>query len=385
MRKETLLATSGAMPEAQLGAVNLPPYRASTLLFKDFAEFEASARDDYPKSTYGRYGTPSSEALEASIAALQGADHALVTSSGLSAIVTALMAFLKSGDHLLMVDSVYGPARKFCDHVLKGAGVDITYYDPLIGEGIAPLIKKNTKVVYLESPGSQTFEVQDIPAIARAAHAKGCVVIADLTWGTPLYVKPFALGVDVVMHSVTKYMSGHSDLVMGALAYRKECHGPIRDTYHAMGACPSADGCYLAQRGLRTLAVRVERQFENAMKVAAWLKGRAEIEEVLFPPLPGAPGHELWKRDFTGGSSLFAVALKPVRRDGLAAMIDGLEYFGLGYSWGGFESLITVFDARLARAARPWPHKGPGLRLHIGLEHPDDLIRDLEDGFKRLY
>ena len=384
MRIETLLASLGCSSDEQSRVVNLPPSRASTLLFENLAEFEAADRGEYPGSTYGRYGTPSSEALEEVVAAMQGADHAIVTASGLSAIVTTLMTFLKTGDHLLMVDSVYGPTRRFCDNVLTRFGVEITYYDPLIGAGISSLIKNNTRVVYTESPGSLTFEVQDIPAIAKAARAKGCIVVSDLTWGTPLYTKPFELGAHVSIHSATKYMSGHSDLVMGTLACKKEHHRALVWTYRNMGACPSADNCYLAQRGLRTLAVRIEQQFKNALAVATWLKNRPEVEEVMFPPLPGAPGHELWKRDFTGGSSLFGLSLKPVSHEALAAMIDGLQFFGLGYSWGGFESLITTFDLSKSRNARPWPYKGQGLRLHIGLEHPDDLIADLEKGFKRL-
>jgi cystathionine beta-lyase len=381
---ETKIATLGTGIDPNCDIVNLPPYRASTILFRNAADLQAADRGEFAGFAYGRYGTPSSAALEEAIAALCGADHAIVTSSGLSAIVLALTAFLKSGDHLLMTDAVYGPTRKFCDHVLARMGVETTYYDPLVGSGITSLIKKNTKIVYVESPGSQTFEVQDIPAITKAAHAKGALVVGDLTWATPLYINGFALGVDIVMHSVTKYMAGHSDLVMGVLAYQKPHHDALIDTYHYMGLCPAADNCYLALRGLRTLPVRIKQQFENAMTVAAWLKKRPEVEEVLFPPLPGAPGHDTWKRDFSGGSSLFSIALKPVSPQAVAAMIDKLEYFGLGYSWGGFESLITAFDLRENRKARAWPYKGTGLRLHIGLEHPDDLIRDLEAGFKRL-
>jgi cystathionine beta-lyase len=384
MKRETLLTTMGGGSDETTGAVNLPVYRASTILFQNLADFEAADRGEFSGFVYGRYGTPSSSALENVIAKLEDADHAIVTSSGLSAIVTGLMAFLGNGDHLLMTDAVYGPTRKFCDHMLTKIGVEITYYDPLIGADIAKLIKPNTKVVYVESPGSQTFEVQDIPAIAKAAHAKGAVVLGDLTWATPLYVDALELGVDVSIHSVTKYMSGHSDLVMGALAYKNQHHEKITRTYLDMGACPSPDNCYLALRGMRTLSVRVKQQYENALAVAKWLKSRPEVEEVLFPPLPGAPGHELWKRDFIGGSSLMGVALKPVPHKALAAMINGLEYFGLGFSWGGFESLITVFDLSKSRKARPWPYKGQGIRLHIGLENPDDLMHDLEAGFKRL-
>ncbi len=384
MNKETLLATIGCYPEEHRGAVNLPTYRASTILFPTLASFEAAERGEWPHSIYGRYGTRSSEELEQAIATLEGADHAIVTSSGLAAITTSLMTFLKSGDHLLMTDAVYGPTRRMCDNVLKRLGVETTYYDPLIGAGIAALIKENTRVIYVESPGSQTFEVQDIPAIAKAAHAKDIVVIGDMTWGTPLFNRGFELGVDVSVHSATKYMSGHSDLVMGTIACKKELYKPLLLTYRSLGCTPGSDNCTLAFRGLRTMAVRVKQQSENAMIIAKWLKSRPEVEEVLYPALPGAPGHDIWKRDFTGATSLFGVALKPAPHEKLAAMIDGLEYFGLGYSWGGFESLITTFNVAKTRAARPWPYKGQGIRLHIGLEHPDDLIRDLEQGFARL-
>jgi cysteine-S-conjugate beta-lyase len=383
MRKETELATLGCNHEHR-GVVNLPPYRASTILFPTLAEFELAERGEHPHPSYGRYGTPSTEALEETIATLEGADYAIVTSSGLAAIVLALTNFLKSGDHMLMVDSVYGPARRFCDLELKKYGVEVTYYDPLIGAGIASLMKSNTKVVYVESPGSLTFEVQDVPAIAKAAHAKGATVIGDNTWATPLYSKCFEIGIDVSIHSVTKYMAGHSDLVMGAVTYKKPHHDSIVRTYRNLGSTPGADNVYLAQRGLRTMGVRLKQQFENAMAVIEWLKKQPEIEAILFPALPGAPGHDLWKRDFKGACSLFAVALKPVSHNGLAAMLDHLEFFGMGYSWGGFESLITPFDPKKIRTASQWPYSGIGLRLHIGLEHPDDLIRDLDAGFKRL-
>lgn len=384
MKNETLLATLGCFPEDHQGAVNLPTYRASTILFSNLAEFESAERGEHPHSIYGRYGTRSTEELEKVIATLEGADHAIVTSSGLAAIATSLMAFLKSGDHLLMVDSAYGPTRRLCDNVLKRLGVEITYYDPLIGAGIASLMKDNTKVVYVESPGSLTFEVQDIPAIAKVAHGKGAVVIGDLTWATPLYIDAFKLGVDVSIHSATKYIAGHSDLVMGTIACKKEHYRPLLLTFRSLGACPSGDNCFLAMRGLRTMAVRVKQQFESALVVAQWLQKRPEVEAVLFPALPGAPGHDLWKRDFSGASSLFSIALKPVTHAQLTAMIDGLQFFGLGYSWGGFESLITTFNTEKTRAARPWPYKGQGVRLHIGLEHVDDLIADLEAGFSRL-
>lgn len=381
-KRETLLATLGLSP-GDRGAVNVPVHRASTLLFPDLATFEAADRGEYPHPTYARYGTPNSEALEKSLAMLQQADHAIVTSSGLSAVVTALMAFLDAGDHLLMVDSVYGPTRRFCDKVLKRMGVEVTYYEPKIGAKIASLIKKNTRVVYMESPGSLTFEMQDIPAICKAARAKKCITIGDLTWATPLYAEPFKLGLDVCVHSITKYVAGHADVMMGAIVCNKNYHPQLLSTYRNMGACPSADNCYLAQRGLRTLAVRVRQQAENALKVAKWLQARPEVEAVLYPALPGDAGYKLWRRDFTGASSLFGFSLKPVPHRALAAMFDGLQLFGMGYSWGGFESLITTFNTE-KRKAGAWPYKGQGVRIHIGLEHPDDLIKDLEAGFKRM-
>lgn len=381
--KETLLATMG-LTEGHNGGINVPPYRASTILFPNLKEFEQAERGERHYS-YGRYGTPSTEALESTIAALEEADHCIVTSSGLSAIVLSLMAYLKTGDHMLMVDSIYGPARRFCENELKKFGVDITYYDPLIGAGIASLMKDNTRVVYLESPGSLTFEMQDTVAIIKAARAKkDVIIIGDNTWATPLYSKAFELGMDVSIHSATKYICGHSDLVMGAVTCKKAQYATLRRAYLDLGLTPGADNCYLALRGLRTMGVRLKQQHENAMIVAKWLKGRPEIEEVLFPAMPGSPGHDLWKRDFTGSSSLFSIAIKPVARDALAAMLDKLKYFGMGYSWGGFESLITPFDPKKNRTASKWPYSGPGIRLHIGLEHPNDLIADLEAGFKRM-
>lgn len=383
MKKETLLATLSCHLDGFGGIVNQPPHRASTILFPNMAALEAQENANIPGITYGRYGTPSSQALEVAIAALEGADHAIVTASGLAAIVTALTACLKQGDHLLMVDSAYGPTRRFCNNVLKDFGVEVTYYDPLIGASIAALIKENTKVIYVESPGSLTFEVQDVPAIIKAAHARGVLVIGDNTWGTPLYFRPFEMGMDISIHSVTKYIAGHSDLVMGSIACKKPLYKQLLMTYRAMGASPSGDNCYLAQRGLRTMAVRMKQQMENALIVAKWLKARPEVEEVLYPALPGAPGHDLWKRDFTGGASLFAFVLKGASKAQVAAFVDDLELFGLGYSWGGFESLVMPNNLT-GRTACKWPYIGQGIRLHIGLEHPDDLIRDLEKGFGRI-
>ncbi|MDE3016928.1 MAG: cystathionine beta-lyase [Pseudomonadota bacterium] len=385
MRPETLLSTLGCMPDEHRGAVNTPVYRASTILFPTLAEFEAADRGEAPYATYGRYGTVLTDALENTIATLEGADHAIALSSGLAAITLSLLTFLKSGDHLLMVDTVYGPARRFCDHELKRFGVETTYYDPAAGAGISALIKENTRVVYVESPGSLTFEVQDIPAIAKAAHAKNCLVIGDNTWATPLYIRPFDLGMDISIHSATKYISGHSDLVMGTVSCREKHYKPLLRTFRNTGGCPGGDNCYLALRGIRSMAARLAQQSGNGLKVAEWLKKRPEVAAVLHPALPGAPGHDLWKRDFTGACSLFAFVLQQEAPPaGLAALFDGLELFGMGYSWGGFESLLIPLDLQNIRTVTDWPYAGRALRIHIGLEHPDDLIADLEAGFKRL-
>ncbi|MCE2926589.1 MAG: cystathionine beta-lyase [Rickettsiales bacterium] len=382
MHKETLLATLGCQPEHHRGVVNMPPHRASTILFPTMAELEAAEGKDIPDVTYGRYGTPTTAALEDTIAQLEGVEHAIATASGLSAIAVSLMAFLKSGDHVLMADSVYGPSRRFCNNELKRFGVETTYYDPTIGAGIKALIKPNTKVIYCESPGSLTFEVQDIPAISKVAREHDIIVMLDNTWATLFYNRPFELGADIVIHSATKYFSGHSDLVMGSIACRPKHYKNLVMTFRNVGPCPSGDNCYLALRGLRTMGVRVKQQYDNAMIVAKWLKARPEVEEVLFPALPGAPGHEIWKRDFTGASSLFAIAMKGGDKKAVAEMVDHLELFGLGYSWGGYESLVMPNNLK-GRVATQWKYSGPGIRLHIGLEHPDDIIKDLEAGLKR--
>ncbi len=385
LQKETLLATLGLSPEKHRGVVNTPVYRASTILFPTLAEFEAAERGECSYATYGRYGTPTTEALEKTIAQLEGADHAIVLSSGVAAVVLTLLTFLRSGDHLLMTDSVYGPTRRFCDHELKRFGVETTYYDPLIGAGIKDLMRDNTKIVFVESPGSLTFEVQDVPAIAKAAHEKGAIVIGDNTWGTPLYYSPFELGMDISVHSATKYISGHSDMLMGTVACKKEHYLPLVRAFRDTGACPSGDNCFLALRGLRTLAVRLKQHWESGLTVAGWLAARPEVEAVLHPALPGAPGHELWKRDYSGACGLFSFALKDaVPHANLANMLDNMEFFGMGYSWGGYESLITPVTLGRSRTATVWPYKGQLMRIHIGLEHTDDLIADLARGFDRL-
>jgi cystathionine beta-lyase len=376
----TRLSHAGREPARQHGFVNTPIYRGSTVLFPTLAALEANDQ----AYTYGRTGTPTVTALEQAIAELEGGHRTWLTPSGLSAIATALLAFVEAGDEVLVVDTIYRPARRFCDNVLGRLGVKITYYDPVIGAGIAGLIGPKTKVVFAESPGSQTFEVQDIPAIAQAAHAAGAVVILDNTWATPLFFKPFAHGVDVSIQAATKYIVGHADAMLGAVTASEKTAQAVHRTHEDLGLCPGPEDVYLGLRGLRSLGVRLERHQQSALDLARWLEKRPEVARVIHPALPTHPGHAIWKRDFTGASGLFSIILKPVPRERLAAMLDGLELFGMGYSWGGFESLILPFDPTPYRTATRWEAEGPAIRLHVGLEDVEDLKADLEAGFARL-
>jgi cysteine-S-conjugate beta-lyase len=382
MKKDTLITKLGRAPEEHCGVVNPPVYRASTILFPTMDDFEGSENGTYPL-IYGRSGTPSTRSLEAALAQIDGDDHAILTSSGLAAIVTALTGVLSAGDHMLAPDCIYGSMRKFCDYELKRFGVEITYYDPLIGGGVAALMKPNTKLVYCESPGSLTFEVQDLPAIARAAHKGGALVAADNTWATPLFLRARDFGVDITIHSCTKYIGGHSDLVMGLITTSKELYPQLQRVYRNLGCCPGSEEVYLAQRGLRTMATRLKQHEEVGMMLAHWFKKRPEVVKILHPAFPECPGHAVWKRDFTGATGLFSVLLKPYPHKALAAMLDHMELFGMGFSWGGYESLMIPFKPH--RTVSPgWTHKGACLRVHAGLENPDDLIADLEAGFDRL-
>jgi cystathionine beta-lyase len=377
LKPETRLVAAGR-EFGEHGIVNPAVYHASTILFPTVNSL-SKPEQDY---TYGRRGTPTSRAIETAIAAIEGGYKCKVSSSGLAAISTTLLAFLKTGDHLLMVDTVYIPARQFCDTVLKRLGIETTYYDPLVGPAISGLIRPNTKIVYCESPGSQTMEVQDVAAITGVAHKNGCLAILDNTWSAGHYFNAFAHGCDVSIQAATKYIGGHSDLMLGSTVCTREVWDQFKDTYETMGQFAGPDDMYLALRGLRTLDVRLERHMRNATKVAEWLRGRSEVETVLYPALSNAPGHGLWKRDFTGASGLFSVVLKPASAAAVSAMLDDLTLFGMGYSWGGFESLVVPFIP--VRSATTWTAPGPALRFHIGLENPDDLIDDLKQGFERL-
>jgi cysteine-S-conjugate beta-lyase len=360
------------------GMVNPPVYHASTVLF-DSVEALHDHKQEY---VYGRRGTPTIRALELAIAELEGGFACKLHPSGLSAATTTLLTFLKPGDHLLMTDAVYRPVRTFCDGTLQRLGVMTTYYDPEIGAAIASLIRPETRLLYLESPGSQTMEVQDVPAMAAVARQHGLVTALDNTWSAGHFFKAFEAGCDVSIQSATKYISGHSDVMLGAVTCSAEHWEAFKATYGEMGLFVGPDDVYLGLRGLRTLDVRLRRHMASALKLAEWLKTRPEVVSVLYPALPSAPGHDLWARDFTGACGLFSILLEPVSQAAVAAMLDGLELFGMGYSWGGFESLALPFVP--VRTASTFEHQGPAVRLHIGLEDPDDLIADLEAGFARL-
>ncbi len=374
---ETRLVAAGR-DYAEHGFVNPAVYHGSTILFPS-----AHALHDRSQAyTYGRRGTPTSKAVEEAVALVEGGHNAKMAPSGMAAITVALLAFLKTGDHLLMVDTAYNPARQLCDGLLKGLGIETTYYDPLIGRGIASLIRPNTKVVYAESPGSQTMEVQDVPALAEAAHKAGALLMMDNTWGAGHYFKAFEHGADVSIQAATKYLVGHSDAMMGTVTCSKETWEPFKEAYEQMGMFAGPDDMYLTLRGIHTLDVRLERHMRNAVAMAEWLRGRAEVETVLYPALSNAPGHAIWKRDFRGASGLFSIVLKPCSAASTEAFLDRLTLFGMGYSWGGFESLAIPFKPH--RTATQWTPEGPCIRFHIGLENTDDLKADLAEGFKAL-
>jgi cystathionine beta-lyase len=381
-KPDTRLVTGGRDPSSHHGFVNPPVYHASTVLYPD-AEDLIAHRARY---RYGRRGTPTTEALEKAIAELEGPACAGVAllPSGLAAIATALLAVADAGDHVLVGDSVYQPTRTFCNGVLKRLGIETTYYDPLIGADIARLFKPNTRAVFVEAPGSQSFDMADVPAIAASAHAANVVVLMDNTWATPLYFPAFDKGVDLSIQAGTKYIGGHSDLMLGTVSANAATWPRLIGTAGAMGLCVGPDDVYLGLRGLRTLSVRLARHRQSALAVARWLAGRPEVMRVLYPALEGDPGHAIWQRDFTGASGLFSFVLHPVRDAAVHAFLNALTLFGMGYSWGGYESLAIWFDCAGYRTATTWAPGGPTLRLHIGLEDVDDLIADLERGFAAL-
>jgi cysteine-S-conjugate beta-lyase len=384
MRPATAVGHLGRDPKQHLGAVNTPVYRASTMLFDSVADLEAAERGEYPGITYGLHGLPTVRDLQLAMAALEGGYASLAVPSGLAAITLALLATTRPGDHVLVTDSVYGPTRRFCEHHLKRLGVEVSYYDPLAGAAVEREFRPRTRIVFTESPGSLSFEVQDVPAIAAVAHRRGALVMLDNTWATPLGFPAFAHGVDISLHAGTKYLGGHSDVLVGVLTGTAQSFPELHRLWTDMGVAVSSDDCFLALRGLRTLALRLERHTRSALEIARWLRHRPEVDEVILPALEGSRGHELWRRDFSGACGLFGVILKPVAKARVDAMLDGLRLFRMGWSWGGFESLIIPAHPERTRSATRWQADGPYLRLHVGLEDAQDLIADLADGLARL-
>jgi cystathionine beta-lyase len=385
-KTETLLAHLGRAPYTDFGTVNPPVYHASTILFDSLEAYETKDRTlRQGTKTYGRMGTPTSFALEEALADLEGGHRSFLLCSGLAALNVAILSLVGSGGHALVCDAAYQPARKFCDGLLARFGVEVEYYDPLIGADIAGLFRPNTRLVHLESPGSLTFDMQDVPAIAAAAKAVGIRTVMDNTWATFLNFKPLEHGIDVSVQAGTKYLVGHSDAMFGVITCTEESEPELQQTTRQLGQCAGPDDVYLALRGLRTMAVRLPRHQETALALCRWLCERPEVARVLYPALPSDPGHEIWRRDYTGASGLFGFVLaRPYSDAALGAMLDGLELFGMGSSWGGFESLMIRTHPERSRTATRWTAPGPTLRIHAGLEDPDDLIADLEAGFDRL-
>ena len=377
---ETGLITSGRDTKAQKGFINPPVVHGSTVVYPTAADLRA----DRGEFQYGRLGTPTTKALQEALMALEGPACAGVglVPSGLAAISTTLLAVLKAGDHLLVCDNAYRPTRNFCSGPLARYGIETNYFDPLIGAGIANWFRPNTRAVLVEAPGSQSFEMPDTPAIAAVARTRGALVIDDNTWATPLFHRSLEHGVDISLQAATKYIGGHSDIMFGTISANAKAWPLIDEAIRLTGICAGPDDVFLAVRGLRTLAVRLKQHQQSAIEVARWLSARPEVIRVLHPAMDTDPGHAIWKRDFTGASGLFSIVLRPSPQQAVDALLDALRLFGLGYSWGGFESLVIPFDCAAYRTATTWAPGGPTLRLHIGLENVDDLKADLASGLE---
>lgn len=387
MKENTRLVSLGRHSSPFSGMVNTPVFRGSTILHESLGDWRASQKRGAANGnagTYGRFGTPTHHALAEAIAALEGGHRAWVYPSGLAAACSALLSLLSAGDHVLLTDSAYAPTHAFLAGMMTRFGVEVSTYDPCAGAAIEELMRPNTRVVYVESPGSNIFDIQDVPAIAAVAHRHGAYVVMDNTWATPLYFKPFRHGVDVSIQAATKYIVGHSDALLGVVTANERTWPLIQRTSHDLGQITSPDDCYLALRGLRTLGVRLRHHWQAGVAVASWLAERPEVATVLHPALPAHPGHPLWRRDFLGANGLFSIMLQPAKDSAVTAFIDSLRRFGIGLSWGGYESLIVPFDARAGHSPSRLPYAGQALRLHIGLEDPEDLIADLDQAFDRM-
>ncbi|MGL4473498.1 MAG: cystathionine beta-lyase [Shewanella sp.] len=378
MKKDSKIVCAGRDKHFTQGIVNPPIYRASTVVFDSLEHIhQASLKKADGALFYGRRGTPTQFALQQAIAELEGGAGCALFPSGTAAIAGVLLSFLKAGDHLLMVDSVYEPTRDLCDQLLSGYGISTSYYDPMIGDELASLIQTNTKAVFFESPGSITMEVQDIPKLCQIAHQFHCITLLDNTWASPINCRPFTMRIDISIQSITKYVAGHSDVMMGSATANPKYWRQLQQHSYLLGQCVSADDSYLALRGLRTLSVRLQQQANNALKVANWLALRPEVDHLRHPSFSECPGHDFYERDFSGGNGLFSVVLKPAPSVAIKALVDNMQFFKLGFSWGGFESLLLwIQGIDKIRTAIHWDSSFPLLRLHIGLEDADDLIAD---------
>ena len=380
LRRRSRLVNFGRGAEFSHGFVNVPPFRGSTVLYPDVATFKSLGQ----RYTYATHGTPTTDALSTAWTDLTGGAGTVLVPSGLAAIAVALMTALSAGDHLLISDFAYSPSRSFANKTLKRMGIETTYYDPTIGAGIEALMRPNTKAVLTESPGSETFEIQDVPAIAEVAHARGACVIMDNTWATPLFFSPHAHGVDLAIDAGTKYLSGHSDLLLGLVSANEVWFSRLHRCVDLMAILPGGEDVFLALRGLRTMELRLREAEHQGLALARFLKDRSEVLRVLHPALPDHPGHAIWKRDFTGSSGVFSIVLKPVSDEAVAALINSLELFGIGFSWGGYASLAIPFDCKASRTATRFDPGGPTVRFSLGLEDVEDLKADLDRGFAKL-
>lgn len=382
LRTGTRLAQAGR--DHAVDMVNPPVARASTILFDNLADLDRALKDPDAGLYYGRRGTQTHWALEDALSQLEpGAAGTKLFPSGVAAITTSLMACLKAGDELLVTDSAYEPSRTFADALLGPLGITTRYYDPRCGAGIADVISEETKAILLESPGSLSFEIQDVPAITAVARTRGITTLIDNTWATPLRLQPLALGVDISIQALTKYVGGHSDVMMGSATATPSLWPHLKAAAYRLGHFVSADDCALVLRGLRTLELRLDRHEQSALKIARWLETHPAVDRVWHPALPSHPDHALFKRDFSGSTGLFAMVLKQGGRPHTAALIDGLQHFGIGFSWGGYESLVLPVELDRIRTATSTPLPGPIVRLSIGLEDADDLIADLDAGLAR--
>ena len=373
----TKLSHLGNNPSQYFGFVNPPVVHASTVLFPDYETMKIRNQ----KYTYATHGTPTTDALADAIDHLEGSAGTILVPSGLAAVTVPMLAFAKAGDHCLIVDSIYGPSRAFANSMLTRFGVEVEYFDPAVGSGFANLLRDNTSMVLIEAPGSNTFEMLDVRAVTTAAHQAGAVVMMDNTWATPLFFKPLDFGVDISIHALTKYPCGHSDLVMGSISANEKHWDVLQKTQSQLGVCPQGDDCYAVLRGMRTMAIRLSAHEKSAIEIATWLTGQKQVARVLHPALPSDPGHEIWKRDFSGSSGLFGFVLKDAADSNVGQFLDALKFFGMGYSWGGYVSLalaVNSDDRTIAHA----PEGGRLIRLQIGLEDTKDLISDLDQALK---